>query len=503
MIQSEFKYLSKQEAKTLVNCVQIQRHKLIVLLLLDAGLRVSEACTLVLRDFDFKKKVLHVRSLKKRAKKTARLVPISDRLYREIARFLDKKGDFSPESPLFPGNNGREFITRQSVNSFLKTYQKKANLPHFSPHALRHTFATHHLASGTKLEEIKTMLGHERFDTTLIYAKVPTETLQERVNAVSGIPVKKRRKWFKIGSKRSKTPVINLNFQASNFVIGRNKEIQKMNLNAEKGVNTLISGDIGTGKSAVLESLETSRRVLFLDDTDSIKKSLSGILLTLFQYDKNAVLRHLWADFEVDKIEKKIQRENTASLCQKIIEVTEPRAYIIKIDDITKITPSAKKVIEKLKDHFVIICAARYVKARDTSFLWNFERIELQNLRRRDAMLMINKLSHGQEVENWDVFRSHILNQTAGNPRAITEIIERYRKEAFITDDVVREVKHLGALQEIDMTWLVIAFLGVIMAFRYMAGELDAPGLKLVGGCAMIILLLMRPFLSKFKRKFL
>jgi site-specific recombinase XerD len=47
------------------------------------------------------------------------------------------------------------------------------------PHALRHSFATHHLSAGSSLAEIKTMLGHQNFNTTLIYAE--TEELRHRV----------------------------------------------------------------------------------------------------------------------------------------------------------------------------------------------------------------------------------------------------------------------------------------------------------------------------------
>jgi integrase len=49
------------------------------------------------------------------------------------------------------------------------------------PHALRHSFATHHLSAGSSLAEIKTMLGHQNFNTTLIYAEIPTEELRHRV----------------------------------------------------------------------------------------------------------------------------------------------------------------------------------------------------------------------------------------------------------------------------------------------------------------------------------
>jgi len=226
-------------------------------------------------------------------------------------------------------------------------------------------------------------------------------------------------------------------------------------------------------------------------------------LLFLFKDEKNAVLNLLHTKEDDTQIVKKIQRENTNNLCQKIMDCTKAKEYILQVDDISKITPSAKKVIEKFKDHFIIICGARSIKINDTSFLWNFEKIEIKVLNRSNSMILINNLSSGMQVENWELFRNHIYNQTNGNPRAIKELIDRYKKEPFLTNEIVNEIKHLGALKEIDMTWLIILFLGVVMATRYMAKELDEPALKFIGSLAMIVLLMMRPLMHNLKRKFL
>lgn len=503
MISAGFKYLSREDSDRVINSIQKQHHKVLALLMLDAGLRISEACTLRFRDFDFKKKLLKVRSLKKGNKGEYRIIPISNRLYRNLALHIEQVENIHGENPLFPGKNGREFISRQAVSLALSKIQKKANLPHFSPHSLRHTFATTHLANGTQLAEIKTMLGHKRFDTTLIYAQVPTEQLIERVNAVSSRPESRLKRVIKKLQPRKRAQLINVDFGNSDFSIGINKELQVLENNAQKGINTVVTGDIGVGKSHLLKSFETSKPILRLDDTESIKKSLAGILLYLYKNDKNEVLQLLWRDFDKPQIDKKIQRENTISLCDRIIEVTVPQHYILIIDDITKITPTAKKVVERFKDHFIIFCGARYVKANDVSFLWNFEKLEVKPLARHHAMALINQMSSGMEVESWDLFRNHIYNQTNGNPRAVSELVHRYRKEPFLTDEIVQEVKHLGALKEIDLTWIVVLFLGVVMALRYMAGELEEPALKFVGGIAMIALLMFRPLMRSLKRQFL
>lgn len=504
MITSEFKFLSKAEAERLLNSISNDKHKLIAMLMLDGGLRVSEVCELVLGDFDFKNKVVRVRSLKKRhGKVERRLVPISNRLYQLLASYLDKLKNHSAETALFEGCGDRKFISRQAVWKSLKNYQKKNGFEPFSPHSLRHSFATHHLASGTKLEEIKTMLGHKRFDTTLIYTQIPTEKLQERVNALSAKPVSKWQKFLKKFSGHKKNKLINISFSNEFYTIGRNAEIAKLEDNCQKGINTVVKGNIGVGKSHLLQVFESNRKVLRLDDTESIKKSLVGILLFLFKNDKNQVLNLLWKDFEKEQIQKQIQRESTLNLCDKIIEVTKPKDYILLIDDISRITPTGKKIIERLKDHFVIICGARQIKANDTSFLWNFEQLEVKPLPRHFSLILINQLSSGMEIENWELYRNHIFNQTNGNARAISELVERYKKEPFLSNEIVREIRHIGALAEIDMSWIIVLFLGVVMATRYMAGEMGAPALKFIGGIAMILLLMLRPLQRTLKRRFL
>lgn len=503
MLTTSFKFLSKAESERLLNSIHHERHKLIALLMLDAGLRVSEACTLRLENFDFKNRILRVESLKKRSKQVkTRLIPLSNRLYQALAEFIGKIKKYTAKTPLFVGCGDREFISRQAVWLALKKYQKKLGFEPFSPHSLRHSFATHHLSDGTSLEEIKVMLGHENFDTTLIYAQVPTEKLKERVNSVTTKPVSKWKKWLSFSSQK-KDKVINLNFSKDFYTIGRNEELSNLEENAEKGINTIVKGAIGVGKSHLLEVFETDRKVLRLDDTESIKKSLAQILLYLHHNDKKAALQLIWKDFEKQEIEKRIQRETTIALCDLIISSTKPKEYILLIDDISRITPSGKKVLERMKEHFVIICGARQIKANDASFLWNFEILEIKELKRHFAMTFINQLSSGMEIENWELYRNHIFNQTNGNPRAIFELVQRFKKEPFLTNEIVREVRHIGALKEVDMTWVIIIFLGVVMATRYMAGEMQTPALRFIGGIAMILLLLFRPLQRSLQRKFI
>lgn len=226
------------------------------------------------------------------------------------------------------------------------------------------------------------------------------------------------------------------------------------------------------------------------------------MMLHLLKGDKESMVSMLYGDIGIDAVEKKLQRESALYLCDKIMTLVEPKEYILLIDNITDITPTAKRIIERLKDTFVIICAARKIKANDTSFLWNFEKVEIKNLPREYAIQFIQNQSFGIEVESWEDFRNHIFEQTNGNPRAMAEMIDRYRKEPFLTLDIIKNIKHAGALPEIDFTFIIVVFLGVITALRYASRELDEPALRLIGSVGLIALIISRPLFKELKRKF-
>jgi len=504
MLVKQFHYITKEESELLIDSIKNVKHKVIVLLTLDAGLRITEACSIKCKNFDFKNRTLTIQSLKKRKKTDLRTIPISNRLYQAIADYLANTNiSIESNSYLFPSKNSTAgHISRKTMWEVLNVISKKINIQNLHPHTLRHSFATHHLSAGTSLAEIKEMLGHKNYNTTLIYAEIPTEELRNRVNAVTAAPLNWYQKLYNFLVPKPSAKLINIDFSESYFTVGRNAELMNLNTNIEKHINTILLGNIGSGKSHLLKNITTDKKTLRLDDTENIKKSLAQILLFLFK-EKETVLAMLWKDFTTDEINKKIQRENMIHLCDTIVSAVKPFEYCLIIDDITSITPSAKKALERLKDCFIIIAGAREIKAVNTSFIWNFEKVELKNLNRKESFLLINQLSNNLEVENKELFYSHIFDQTNGNPRAITELINRYKKEPFLDTQTIREIRHTGALPEIDMSWIIVFSLGLITSLRFLSREMNEPALRFIGGIAMVLLFLIRPVLSNFKRKFL
>lgn len=160
-----------------------KRDRAILELLYATGVRVSELVQLDLRDIDFKNKLLRV--FGKRRKE--RIVPFGDPAARALQDYLDIRETFlmnAPVSkrdaqPLILNYQGTRMTTR-SVGRLVEKYIRLcAGIHDISPHALRHSFATHLLDSGADLRDIQELLGHARLSTTQIYTHVSMEKLIE------------------------------------------------------------------------------------------------------------------------------------------------------------------------------------------------------------------------------------------------------------------------------------------------------------------------------------
>ncbi len=138
-------------------------------LLYGCGLRIAEALSLDVRDAPQAGRPLRV--LGKGSKE--RLVPVLPEVAASVAALLSvHPARADPAAPLFMGVRG-ERLNPGVAQRTLRDFRALAGLPeHATPHALRHSFATHLLAGGADLRAIQDLLGHASLSTTQRYTAV-------------------------------------------------------------------------------------------------------------------------------------------------------------------------------------------------------------------------------------------------------------------------------------------------------------------------------------------
>jgi site-specific recombinase XerD len=159
--------LSGQEVEQLLGAVRSVKHRALLMLCYGAGLRISEACGLLIADVDSQRRLIHVRASKG---KKDRYVMLGDRLLGLLRVYFRR---YRPAGPyLFPGRQ-EGHISVEAVRKCLRLAVRTAGLTkHVTPHRLRHAFATHLLEIGADLRSIQTLLGHTDLATVARYTQV-------------------------------------------------------------------------------------------------------------------------------------------------------------------------------------------------------------------------------------------------------------------------------------------------------------------------------------------
>src|SRR6185436_4460995 len=151
------------------------RNAAVLTLLYGAGLRISEALGLTPAAFgDEGDQVVRVTG--KGAK--TRLVPVLPAVRKAVAEYRRLcPFHLEAEAPLFRGARGGP-LQAAIVQREMRKLRSALNLPETAtPHALRHSFATHLLGRGGDLRHIQELLGHASLSTTQIYTGVDTDRL--------------------------------------------------------------------------------------------------------------------------------------------------------------------------------------------------------------------------------------------------------------------------------------------------------------------------------------
>lgn len=176
-------FLPDDEPEKLLAATTRQRDRLMLLLMLYCGLRVSEMRKLQIPHLDFKRRSLWVRHGKG---DKDRVVPLPRKLVGPLRAWVGARtaGYVFPS----PRGDGSKPLSSRAVQRLMKRLAVAAGLPNaleprrVRPHALRHSYATRLLRTGADIIEVRDLLGHGSVATTQIYLHSDSERLADAVD---------------------------------------------------------------------------------------------------------------------------------------------------------------------------------------------------------------------------------------------------------------------------------------------------------------------------------
>lgn len=162
------------------------RDKVMIIMLLDTGLRINEAVNLTEDQVDFARGVLYVPSQIAK-NRNSREVPFSKQTGQLLKELIRETNDyFDTNGFIFISAYG-EPMTAGTVRKRFSRYADKVGLEKFSPHMLRHTFARNYLLNGGDLVSLQRILDHSDISTTRRYIQLCPDEIKKQHDKFSPI----------------------------------------------------------------------------------------------------------------------------------------------------------------------------------------------------------------------------------------------------------------------------------------------------------------------------
>ncbi|HIC98618.1 MAG TPA: integrase [Pyrodictiaceae archaeon] len=176
----EVEALREEEVYKLLSAARDTLDLLIVVLLLETGLRAQEAVSLRLRDVDLERREIRVRNAKYGVERIVYFGPLTEAV---IRKWLEENPSLGPNDRLLG-------ISYQALYKRLKSLAKRAGLDpdRVRPHVLRHTFATEALKRGMSLPAVQKLLGHRDIKVTQIYLHLLREDVKKQYEQAFSLP---------------------------------------------------------------------------------------------------------------------------------------------------------------------------------------------------------------------------------------------------------------------------------------------------------------------------
>ena len=178
--------LNYQSIKNIINEINITKNKnwikkrniALIYIIYGCGLRVNEALSIKFSDIPKNTERGYMKIIGKGNKE--RIIPLINNVMKKINEYITSyPNKWTEQSFLFLGNNKKRLNPGVFQRDFRKIRKKLKLNDKFTPHALRHSFATHMLEKGADVRTIQKLLGHKSLESTQIYTEVSQSQLSK------------------------------------------------------------------------------------------------------------------------------------------------------------------------------------------------------------------------------------------------------------------------------------------------------------------------------------
>ena len=297
--------------------------------------------------------------------------------------------------------------------------------------------------------------------------------------------------------------------QLDDFV-GRETEVRTLVDNTDKGRHTMLLGEAGLGKSALLKVAEPllsyKKRVIWTSRVSPLGGWLRDVFSELWEHKK---IPRQTDSLSNDLKEWGKKAPTNADKAKYLIACLPKGDFVIVIDDANSITSGIRPWLEQMAEHaaFIIAIDPKTLKKSGLKRFWkHFEELSIERLNKKDSEALFEKLQakHNIQADEPEVYKRKVLNLAQGSPFELERLIKNHSQ-----DNEIVQTKNLAGYSQsfverdekgVALAPLLLVFAAMGVALRYVAraqGDLD---LYVLSGIGIAAFLLAGPFLRKSLR---
>jgi hypothetical protein len=190
-------------------------------------------------------------------------------------------------------------------------------------------------------------------------------------------------------------------------------------------------------------------------------------------------------------------RLNIPELTGVVAESLHERQYVLILDQLEGVTPSLVPTLERLLAEALVLGATRRLHAACQKLWWAFDRIDLPALGREEARRLLWAVAERDQISDPGMFETRVLDQAAGNPYAIVEMVRQVAGVPEVSRQAIRDLQHGAGVRYLDLTPALLLVGALLVVARFVALGLDDRDLYIIAGGLGALFLVVRYLLAR------